>query len=136
MKTSDSLCARWYGMSENLHRGGLGTQTGRSKNIKVALSPFPLSSLWVTGPGRPMWWSPKRHNGQSAYAFAFFIFDIVTFSIKHIAYFIKLYVIMWVSIQCWVILVREGYTQSSGTTECYNFNLFCSSLTLLKTKQW
>ena len=34
---------------------------------------FPLSSLWVTGPGRPrtkrpMCRSPKRHNGQSAYA--------------------------------------------------------------------
>ena len=33
---------------------------------------FPLSPLWVTGPGRPrtkrpMWRSPKRHNGQSAY---------------------------------------------------------------------
>ena len=36
---------------------------------------FPLSFLWVTGPGRPrtkrpMWRSPKRHNGQSAYEYA------------------------------------------------------------------
>ena len=36
---------------------------------------FPLSSLWATGPDRlrskrPMWRSPKRHNGQSAYGWA------------------------------------------------------------------
>ena len=55
-------------------RGVLGSQTSCGKNFKAGPFSlvFPLSSLWVTGPWRPktkrpMWRSPKRHNGQSAY---------------------------------------------------------------------